>query len=137
MSEHIEYIEYDNGIHEFIFLNTNREAVNDYVNQLEALIKAMIEDDSATMLRFMVNLTETRDLPAFSYITNQGRRMLQGFLKDRGKFHLRGAFLAKQNKMMVLSLTESFIKLIPVDINVKVFEENSRDEAINWLLADE
>ena len=69
MSDKLEHVLHDNGIHEFIFLDTGRAVVDDYVNQLEALITEMITDDSSTKLRFMLNLTTARDLPAFSYIT--------------------------------------------------------------------
>lgn len=137
MAEHIEHIEHDNGIHEIIFLDASRHAVDEYMNTLEELVTPIVENNSVTKLFFIANLTQSHDLPSFSYITRQGRKLLHEHLSDRDKFHLRGAFLAKHDEVLVLSLAESFIKLMPVDMIMKVFEEESRDEAINWLLADE
>jgi stage II sporulation SpoAA-like protein len=136
MAEYIEHAVHDNGIHEITFLDTKREAVDAYMSLLESLIAEMLERDSPEKLAILLNLTQTSELPAFSYITKKGRHMLLGHLKDRDKLHVRTAFLAQQNAMMVLSLAENFIKLLPVDMQMKAFEGNQRDEAIDWVLAD-
>ena len=137
MAKHIEHTIHDNGIHEIIFLDANHEAVNIYIDLMETLITEMIESDVPQKLHLLLNLTRTQDLPAFSYVTKQGRKMLHGHLKDREKLHIRSAFLARHDEMMVLSLAESFIKLMPVDMTVKVFDENQHGEAINWILSNE
>ena len=137
MAEHIEHILHDNDVHEIIFLDANRHAVDAYMNLLESLIVEKIESGSTEKLHVLLNLTQTRDLPPFSYITKQGRKMLHEHMHDRGKLHLRTAFLARHDEMMVLSLAESFIKLMPVDMQVKVFEANQRDEAIDWVLSEQ
>lgn len=137
MVEYIEHTLDENGIHEIIFLEAHHHAVDSYMNLMEALVKEMIESDEIDKLRVMVNLTKSPDLPSFSYITSKGRKLLHGHLKDRAKFHVRAAFVAKHDEMMVMSLAENFLKLMPVDMKAKVFDGALRDEAINWILSDE
>jgi hypothetical protein len=137
MAEHIEHSLHDNGIHEITFLNAERHAVDAYMSLMDSLVTEMLENDSIGKLRLMVDLTKSHDLPSFSYITSKGRKLLHDHLKDRAKFHVRAGFVAKHDEIMVMSLAENFLKLMPVDMKVKVFEADMRDEAIIWILADE
>lgn len=137
MAEYIEHTVHDNGIHEITYLEANRHAVDVYIELMESLLEEMLEDDSIEKVRILVNLTKTRELPAFSYLTSQGRKLVHEHLKDRAKFRVRSAFLAKHDEIMVMSLAESFLKLMPVDMKIKIFEADLRDEAIQWILSDE
>lgn len=136
MSEHIEYIVHENGINEIILHADDREVVDEYMNTIEKLIVQEIEDDSITIVRLLVNLTQTRNIPPFAYITKKGRRMLHEHFRDRDKIHLRGVMLARHDEMTIASLAETFIKLLPIDAQMKPFEGNQREEAIAWLLSD-
>lgn len=137
MAEHIEHKVHDNGIHEVIFLIADHEVVDRYMNLMEALIEKIIDSDSPQKLSILLDMTRTLDLPPFSYITRQGRKLLHDHLKGRDKLHLRTAFLARHDELLVLSLAENFFKLLPVDIHMRVFEAGQREQAISWLLAEE
>lgn len=137
MAEHIEHILHDNGIHEILFLDANRQAVDAYMSQMELLVTERLESDSPEQLNILINLTQTHDLPPFSYLTKKVRHMLHEHLQDRGRLHLRNAILARHDAMMVMSLFESFMKLLPIDMEMKIFEANQRENAIHWILADE
>jgi hypothetical protein len=136
MSQHIEHSLHDKGIHEITFWEANHDAVDTYINLMESLITEIMESDAPQKCRLLLNLTQTQDLPAFAYVTKQGRKMLHGHLKDREKLHLKAAFLARHDEMLVLSLAENFLKLMPVDMDMKIFDENQRDEATTWLLSE-
>lgn len=137
MSDNIEHIIHENGINEIILHADDREVVDAYMGVVEGLVTAAIESEDSSTIHLLVNLTQTRNAPPFSYITKKGRNLLHEHFKDRKKFQLRSVLLARQDEMTIVSLAESFFRLLPVDAKMKAFESHQRDNAIAWLLSDE
>jgi hypothetical protein len=134
MPEELEIISHEHGIYELIFHSETRQIVDEYFAWLETMVIPLAEGSETGQVRLIVNFSQIRDLPSFSYLTNQGRKLLERHSEIRGKLHIRGAFLARQDEMMVLSLVESFFKLLPIDAKLKAFQAHEREKAIAWLL---
>jgi hypothetical protein len=134
MSEHLEAILHENGIHELIFHSEHRQVVDEYFAWIEATVLKLAETSDTVNIRLLLNFVHARDLPPFTYLTSQGRKLLSHHSQDLAKLHIRGAFLARQDEMLVLSLIETFFKILPIDAKMKPFPVNEREKAIAWLL---
>lgn len=133
MTEKIEVIEHNNGIHEVIFHESTRQAVDEYMQVVESILKKQIAGEEP-VIRLLLDLSES-GAPPFAYITRQGRKLLHDHHHDRAAINLKSAFLAKDGTKTVLSLAEAFISLLPFDATFKVFDWTKRSEAEEWLLS--
>lgn len=136
MSDNVEHIIHENGINEFILHSDDRGVVDEYISYLEELVVKAIENDGNDKIHVLINLTQTQNIPPFTYITKQERNLLHKYHDDRDKIHIRSAALARHDEMTIISLFEAFLKLLPVDAKVKSFESNQREQAIEWLLEE-
>ena len=134
MTEHITVIEHDNGVHEIILHEATRQVVDDYFTQVEAILKKQIAGQEL-LAHILLDLSES-GAPPFSYLTQQGRKMLYEHHHERDAIHLRMAFLAKDSTKTVLSLAEAFVKLLPIDVTFKIFDWTKRHDAEEWLLSN-
>ena len=134
MSETVNLTEHDNGIHEVVFHEATRQAVDDYMTIVTSIIEKQLAGAEAKV-HLLVDLSES-GAPPFAYITQEGRKMLHEHHHDREGIHLKGAFLAKDSTKTVLSLAETFIKMLPIDASFKVFDWTKRHDAEDWLLND-
>jgi hypothetical protein len=135
MSEHVELIEHDDGIHEIIFHEATRQAVDDYMILVERIIEKQIAGREPVAC-VLLNLSHS-GVPPFAYITQKGRSLLHEHHKERDAIHLKSAFLAKDSAKAVLSLAETFIKMLPIDATFKVFDWTKRSDAEAWLLSND
>jgi len=134
MRECVELIEQDNGIHELIFHEATRQAVDDYIVLVAQIINKQIAGNESAA-HILMNLTES-GAPPFTYVTQQGLALLHEHLKDRSQIHIKSAFLAKESTKTVLSLAEAFVEMLPIDVTFKVFDWTKRGEAEEWLMSD-
>src|SRR5262245_35263523 len=134
MTEHLTLIEHDNGIHEIILHAATRQAVGEYFILVETILKKQIAGQEP-VAHLLLDLSES-GAPPFTYLTQQGRKMLHEHHHERDAIHLKMAFLAKDNTKTVLSLAESFVKLLPIDATFKIFDWTKRHDAEEWLLSN-
>ena len=134
MTEHITVTEHDNGVHEIIFHAATRQVVDEYFTQVEAILKKQIAGQEP-LAHILLDLSES-GVPPFSYLTRQGRKMLHEHHHERDAIHLRMAFLAKDSTKTVLSLAESFVKMLPIDATFKIFDWTKRHDAEEWLVSN-
>lgn len=129
----VELIEHPEGYYEAIFHDGSRDAVAMYIDMVEKLILHHLEAQDTA--RLLINLSEGK-MPPIAALSQQARRMLQQHRQDREKLHMRGAFLATSDEALILTLAQSFIKLMPIDANMQTFTTEHRAKAIVWLLED-
>ena len=132
MAEHLTLTEHSNGIHEIKFHAATREVVDEYFTQVEAILKKQIAGQEP-VAHILLDLSES-GAPPFSYLTQQGRKLLHEHHHERDAIHLKTAFLAKDSTKTVLSLAESFVKMLPIDASFKIFDWTKRRDAEEWLL---
>lgn len=135
MSDYLTLIEHDNGIHELIFHEATRHAVDEYLGIVETILEKQLAGGEA-IIHLLIDLSEA-GAPPFAYITQQGRKMLHEHHKERDAIHLKSAFLAKDSTKTVLSLAETFVKMLAIDASFKVFDWTKRHDAEDWLLNHE
>ena len=129
----VELVEHSEGYHEVVFHDGSRLAVEAYMTILESMmIKHVEANDTA---RVLINLSEGK-VPSITLMGQNVRRLLHEHRNERERLHLRGAFLASSTDAMILSLSQSFIALMPIDANMHTFTSEHRADAIAWLLED-
>jgi hypothetical protein len=134
MPELLTFTEHPDGIHEIKFHEATRQVVDEYLPLLESILKKQIAGQEP-VAHLLLDLSES-GAPPFTYITQQGRKLLHEHLYDRDSIHLKTAFLAKDSTKTVLSLAETFVSMLPIDATFKVFDWTKRNEAEEWLLTD-
>ena len=132
MTEHITLTEHPNGIHEFKFHEATRQVVDEYFAQVETILKKQIAGQEP-IAHILLDLTDS-GVPPFSYLTQQGRKLLHEHHHERNAIHLKTAFLAKDGAKTVLSLAETFVQMLPIDASFKIFDWTKRHDAEKWLL---
>jgi hypothetical protein len=132
MTEHITLTEHDNGIHEIKLHAATRQVVDEYFTHIEAILKKQVVGQEP-VASILVDLSES-GAPPFTYLTQQGRKLLHEHHRERDAIHVKIAFLAKDSTKTVLSLAEAFVKLLPIDASFKIFDWTKRHDAEEWLL---
>jgi hypothetical protein len=132
MTEHITLTEHSNGIHEIKWHAATRQVVDEYFTHIEAILKKQVVGQEPVAY-ILVDLSQS-GAPPFTYLTQQGRKLLHEHHRERDAIHVKIAFLAKDSTKTVLSLAEAFVKLLPIDASFKIFDWTKRHDAEEWLL---
>ncbi|MBI5667380.1 MAG: hypothetical protein HZC41_05170 [Chloroflexi bacterium] len=121
--------QHDNGIHEFVFTESSRQAVDEWFTQLDYITRDV---PSGTMMYFLVRSTATDVLPvaymiksAFNWVT-----------ENPHLYTARVAFLHRSN--FYYPHAKSFIRAWQMSngIAVRFYPSDRRDDAVRWLLAE-
>lgn len=134
MSSLVEHVVHENGIHEIIFHDSSRAAVDAYMDLLESIAFEHVEAGKTVLA--LVNFTQVHTIPPIAYLTKKGRGLIHEHLGDRDKLHLRGAMLAPSEMQITLSLAQTFINLLPIDFTMQTFLPEQRSAAIDWILGN-
>lgn len=126
---HCSYTYLENGIHEFIFRDSSRDAVDEFFHQLEQVFG---QTAGAALNRYIVDITGgDREVSIVSMTTRFRRLETQFPNRPPG----RTALLTKSGSL--LSFVDSMIRaLAPRRDETRFFGVDKRDEAIQWLLRD-
>jgi hypothetical protein len=119
------YNRLDSGIHEFIFVNPDRQAVDKHFRQLND-----IADRTAPSEPFLVLMDFQRGFPPMTYGFSRAREFNRQHLANPGHY----AFLYGRNNVM-LSVLQSFFRMLRGGHPGGFFPGDERDNAIAWLLA--
>lgn len=130
---HCQHRHLENGIHEFVFLNNTRLAVDDYFAILEASPMAQGEK-TAEVLCALIELREP-GMPPVGYMLQRYREFIKG-RKNRLPPTIRTVFLYRTG--FILSTVRSFLRLVPTpkQANRRFFPVSERAAAEAWLLDD-
>ncbi len=120
----------ENGIHEFKFLESSVNAIDQWIAKTEELTREVPAD---TTMRALYDQVQSGMQPA-AYAFRVSQAMLK---KYPNRAPTRTVFLV--NKSFFVSLMQSFISLLRTanKDKVKFFNGDQRAEAIAWLLRDD
>jgi len=126
--ETIHYVHHDNGIDEFILKVPCREAVDDWVRQLDPLIERTPSDG---MIRQLIDLS--LGMPSLSYTLQK----LRSLLARHPDYRLQRLAILHTTSL-IPQLVGALLPLLRLEhvLRVRYFKSDRRDEAIEWLLAD-
>lgn len=125
-----EYSLTEQGIHQFIFRESTREAIDDFFRKLEHIFTVTTD---VTTNRYIVDITQAgeRDVSLVSNV--QRFRRLETLYPNRP----RGRTVILHRPGLVYSFIDSFIRAIAPSRDVtRFFPVDQREEAITWLLSE-
>ena len=123
------YTRLENGVHEFIFRESSREAIDEFFRQLEPILKTTPTTEIA---RYMVDVTQADRAVSMMGIIQRFRK-LETSMSRRARG--RTALLHPQGSM--LSFVDGLIRaLAPSQDRTRFFPGEKRDEALAWVLSD-
>jgi hypothetical protein len=127
---HCSYIHLENGIHEFTFHDSSREALDEFFHQLEQIF---LESVGTPLNRYIVDITGgDREVSIVSMTTRFRRLETQFPTRAPG----RTALLVKNGSM--LTVIDGIIRaLAPRRDETRFFGVDKRDDAIQWLLRED
>lgn len=127
----VDYILHDNGIHEFIFYESSRKAVDAWITKTEEITAASEATPDQTV-RYLYNQVTSGMQPA-NYAFRRSQDMIKKYPK---RARSRTVFLT--NPGFFVSLMDAFVKLLRTEDKdrVQFINGDKRDEAIAWLLSD-
>lgn len=120
----------DNGIHEFTFRESSREAIDQFFGQLAEILQTTPTTDT---LRYLVDITLGDKQVSLTKMSWRFRRLdMEIPVRARG----RTAIL--HNPGALISFVDGFIRaLAPLKDVTRFFPVDRRDEAIAWVLSEE
>ena len=127
-TEAVTYSKLENGIHEFVFHESSRRALDQWIAKLEEVYRATPEEET---IRAIYDQVESGMQPA-AYSFRISNNMIKNLPHRNAS---RTVFLV--NKGFFVSIMESFVRLIERgEDKTRFIDGDLRDEAINWLLED-
>ncbi len=126
---HCWHQQLDNGIHEFIFREASREAVDEWFLHLDQLTRSVPSD---AMLHLLVRSTADNPLPV-TYMIKSAHNWV---LDNPHVYTARVAFLHRSN--FYYPHAKSFIRAWQMSngIAVRFYASDRRHDAVEWLLTD-
>jgi len=125
-----DYTLTEQGIHQFIFRESTKEAIDDFFRKLEHIFTVTAD---VTTNRYIMDITQAgeRDVSLVSNV--QRFRRLETLYPNRP----RGRTVILHRPGLAYSFIDSFIRAIAPSRDVThFFPVNQRDEAIAWLLSE-
>jgi hypothetical protein len=127
--QHCTYTRLETGVHEFIFRDSSKEALDEFFHQLEQIFAATA---GAALNRYIVDITGGDREVSIVSMTTRFRR-LETHFPNRPPG--RTALLLKGGPM--LTVIDGIIRaLAPRRDETRFFAADKRDEALAWLLAE-
>jgi hypothetical protein len=125
--ESCSYVLLDNGIHKFVFNESNRHAVDEHV----AILKELYQNSNPdTIIRVLIDLRPA-GWPPMSYTMSSLQKLNAQFPKAPKQ---RYAFLYSQGALF--SVAQSFFNIINRNMNTPAnfFKGDMERQAMDWLL---
>jgi len=126
---HCTHHQLDNGIHEFVFREASRAAVDEWFAHLDELTRAMPSD---SMLHLLVRSTAAEPLPV-TYMIKSAHKWVAD---NPHVYTARIVFLHRSH--FYYPHAKSFIRAWQMSngIAVRFYAFDRRDEAVDWLLTE-
>lgn len=124
-----EYTRLENGIHQFVFYESSKQAIDDFFRDLEHILVTTPHTETA---RYLIDITQgSREISLVALV--QRFRRLETHIPHRARG--RSAILHKPG--LVISAIDSFIRTLAPSRDVtRFFPVERRDDALAWLLAE-
>ena len=119
-----------NAVHEFVFQESSRAAVNQWIDQLVHLLDTA---PKASVLPIVVDTRQSGMLP-IAYVIQKLRDV---YLNSDHRPSMRLAFLPGNNALMVFVQLLAEIAASNEGRRVEYHQSHTQDEAFAWLLATE
>lgn len=123
MTVHCEYSHLEGNIHEFVFREGNRQAIDEWISQTEAILQAT-QADSFYQL---VDASSVRDVP-LSYAYQRIKTLSPQYEHVR---YWRVAFIHSHSALVFL--VNTYINMLRRPIKAHFFVPEEREAAIAWL----
>jgi len=125
-----EYTLTEQGIHQFIFRDPSKEAIDDFFHKLEVIFTT---NPNAGTNRYIVDITQAGDKDV-SLVTNVQRfRRLDILFPQRP----RGRTVILHRPGLAYTFIDSFIRALAPSRDVtRFFPVDKRDEAVAWVLGE-
>lgn len=125
--ERVRYVLHDNGIHEFVFFEASRKALDEWGAYLRPLFEQTPPHETLAML---IDITQSGMQP-MRYAFQQAKTLQEEIINMP---ETRYAFLADQTVMT--SLINTFYNLLRLKGAIQYFTPDQRATAIRWLLQE-
>ena len=122
---HCVYECLDNNIHQFTIVKATRQAVDDYLQQLNDILVA----DQINRILVDIRLD---GMPPMRYAIRKGMQQFAGYEKVPT---MRVAFLYEEGTKVAIG--EALLSLLRLNSTRRAFKGKHREEAIRWLLKEE
>ena len=118
----------DTDIHEFVYKEASRRAVDTWLAQLDRFCREAPPDRT---MRLLMDLRESGHQP-LSYTFERLRR-----LNDQYAVRPKGRFCFLYAGIGLMTVVSTFARIMRSRDTVRFFYHGKRDEAVAWLLSDE
>jgi hypothetical protein len=124
-----EYNLLDNGIHQFIFRDSSKTAIDEFFHQLEHILSRTHHADIA---RYIIDITQSGEQDV-SLVTNVQRfRRLETLYPHRA----RGRTVILHRPGLKYSFIDGFIRALAPNRDItRFFEVSKRQDAVEWLMS--
>lgn len=120
----------EDGIHEFTWLSSSREAVDVWVEYCDSLYMRCSPDDTV----YFVHVIQTANFPSMSYVVRKSRELQQ---KYPDQPNTRSAVLFQSLFFGgIINILKRMLNIQGKD-TTQFFRLDERDKALEWLLSDE
>jgi hypothetical protein len=119
------YTQLDNGIHEFIFTESSRAALDEMANHIKEILKNTPDDAPPTS--YLASSNEVELLP-LSYLRTQTRKLIKLRPANREPGRLAVLYDGYWGNIVNVVLT------MILKSNLRFFRTAKREDAIEWLL---
>lgn len=125
------YTLHDNGVHEFVFTGKGETGVDEFFEQLEAILRDTPTDET---LRYIVDSTQAGGKSPMSELVRRFRK-LEARIPQTTRAAGRTAII--HDGSVLLTLANTFVNtLAPGKDKTRFFTDKERDSAWQWVLAD-
>ena len=124
-----EYNLLETGIHQFIFRDSSKAAIEEFFHKLERILSRTNQSEIA---RYIVDITQSGEQDVSLVANVQRFRRLETLYPQRA----RGRTVILHRPGLKYTFIDGFIRALAPNRDItRFFEVNKRDEAIGWLLS--
>lgn len=124
-SQYCDYRLLDNGVHQLVFLSTNRKTVDEMLKCLTTMVET---DPDAPYIRCLIDNSQVGTLP-LKYMFQQTRQWSKSN-PNRPRAKIASLFDVR----LFMGVIETFVATMSRGDRIKFFHPNDRDKAIEWLV---
>lgn len=124
-----DYVKHDNGIHEIIYNEVSRDAVDVYMTHFDQIMSITPKEDK---MRLLSNGAFVTEMQPISYMMSRFRGVMQ---KHQQRASVRVAVLYGSARFLDL-VNGLFRMFVRGRDSMRFFKAEQRDEAIAWLLEE-
>lgn len=124
-----EYNLLETGIHDFIFRDSSKAAIEEFFHQLEQILSRTNHSEIA---RYIIDITQSGEQDVSLVANVQRFRRLETLYPHRA----RGRTVILHRPGLKYTFIDGFIRALAPNRDItRFFEVSRRDEAIEWLLS--